>query len=157
MTLGSNQPLTEISTRNTSWGDKGGRCVRLTTLPSSWVDCLEIWEPQPPGTLRAWTGIALHFTFLIQSSVGEFLVNELLRLLMNSWRYKHCYKARICFHARLPLHIYLQHFFHITPFYFWNTLCVSLMLQREHYHQCGSPGSTQGQSMCSMDNKVPTG
>jgi hypothetical protein len=34
------------------WG-KGGRCVRLTTLPPSCVDCLEIWEPQPPGILRA--------------------------------------------------------------------------------------------------------
>jgi len=32
---------------------KGGRCVRLTTLPPSCVDCLEIWKPQPPGTLRA--------------------------------------------------------------------------------------------------------
>jgi len=25
----------------------------LTTLPPSCADCLEIWEPQPPGTLRA--------------------------------------------------------------------------------------------------------
>ena len=34
-------------------GGKGGRCLRLTTLPPSCDDCLEIWEPQPPGTLRA--------------------------------------------------------------------------------------------------------
>jgi hypothetical protein len=34
-------------------GCKGGRCVGLTTLPPSWAECLEIWEPQPPGTLRA--------------------------------------------------------------------------------------------------------
>jgi len=33
-------------------GGKGGRCVRLTTLPPC-ADCLEIWEPQPPGTLKA--------------------------------------------------------------------------------------------------------
>jgi hypothetical protein len=33
-------------------GGKGGRCVGLTS-PSSSADCLEIWEPQPPGTLRA--------------------------------------------------------------------------------------------------------
>ena len=32
---------------------KGGRCVGLTTLPTSCAECLEIWELQPPGTLRA--------------------------------------------------------------------------------------------------------
>jgi len=42
-------------------GGKGGRCVGLTTLPPSCADCLEIWEPQPPGTLRACPGIALPF------------------------------------------------------------------------------------------------
>ena len=31
---------------------KGGRCVGLTTIPLSCADCLDIWEPQPPGTLR---------------------------------------------------------------------------------------------------------
>jgi len=34
MVLGSTQPLAEMSTRSISWG-KGGRCVRLTTLPPS--------------------------------------------------------------------------------------------------------------------------
>ena len=34
-------------------GGKGGRCVELTTLPASWAPCYEIWDPQPPGTLRA--------------------------------------------------------------------------------------------------------
>ena len=34
-------------------GVKGGRWVGLTTLPHSCAECLEIWEPQPPGTLRA--------------------------------------------------------------------------------------------------------
>ena len=33
--------------------------MRLTTLPPSCAEYLEIWEPQPPGTLRACTGIAL--------------------------------------------------------------------------------------------------
>ena len=33
---GVTQPLTEMSTRNISWGGgKGGRCVVLTTLPPS--------------------------------------------------------------------------------------------------------------------------
>jgi len=38
-------------------GGKGGRCVGLTTLPLSGADCLEIWEPQPPGTLRTCPGL----------------------------------------------------------------------------------------------------
>jgi hypothetical protein len=40
MALGSTQPPREMSTRNTSI-----------------VDCLEIWEPEPPGTLRACPGL----------------------------------------------------------------------------------------------------
>jgi hypothetical protein len=57
LALGLTQPLTEVSTRNISWGGKGGRCIGLTTLPPSCADCLEIWELQPPGTLRASPGL----------------------------------------------------------------------------------------------------
>ena len=53
--LGLTQPVTEMSTRNISCGGKGGRCVGLSTLPPSRADCFEIWEPQPLGTLRAWS------------------------------------------------------------------------------------------------------
>src|SRR5215510_15494842 len=56
LALGSTQPPTEMSTRNISWG-KGGRCVGLTTLPPSCADCLKMWEPQPPGNLRARQGL----------------------------------------------------------------------------------------------------
>ena len=50
MALGPTRPLTEMSTRNLSWG-KDGRCVGLTTLPPSCADCLEIrgastWIPK---------------------------------------------------------------------------------------------------------------
>jgi hypothetical protein len=46
------------------WGrGKGSWCVGLTTLPPTCADCLEIWEPQPPGTPRACNGIALLSTF----------------------------------------------------------------------------------------------
>jgi len=38
-------------------GSKGCRCIRLTTLPPSCSDCLEIWKLQPPGTLRACPGL----------------------------------------------------------------------------------------------------
>jgi len=40
-------------------GDKGGRCVGLTTLQPSCADRLEIWEPQPPGNLRACPGLLM--------------------------------------------------------------------------------------------------
>ena len=45
-------------------GGKGGRCIGLTTLPTSCAECLKIWEPQPPGNLRACNGIALPFILL---------------------------------------------------------------------------------------------
>ena len=48
--LGSTQAIKQMSTRNISWG-KGGRCVEMTTLPPACADCLEIWKPQPLGTL----------------------------------------------------------------------------------------------------------
>jgi hypothetical protein len=47
MALGLTQPLTEMNTRNISWGVKAAGA-----LPPSCADCLEIWEPQTPGTLR---------------------------------------------------------------------------------------------------------
>ena len=45
-------------------GGKGGRCVGLTALPSSCVDCLEIWEPQPTGNLRACAGPVMGLIYL---------------------------------------------------------------------------------------------
>jgi hypothetical protein len=38
-------------------GGKGGRCLGLTTLPSSCAHCLEIWEPHPSGTFRTCPGL----------------------------------------------------------------------------------------------------
>jgi len=37
---------------------KGGRCLGLTNLELSCADYLEIWKPQPPGTLRVWNSPA---------------------------------------------------------------------------------------------------
>ena len=45
---------------------QSGQCVGLTILPLWRADCLEIWEPQPPGTLRACIHIALHFTWRVR-------------------------------------------------------------------------------------------
>ena len=57
------QPLTVMNSRYISWVClcvcEGGQYVGLTTLPPSCNNCLEIWEPQPPGTLYACTGITL--------------------------------------------------------------------------------------------------
>jgi len=38
-------------------GGKAGGCISLTTLPPSCADCHEIWEPEPPETLRACPGL----------------------------------------------------------------------------------------------------
>jgi len=49
-------------------GGKGGWCVGLTTLPPSCADCLEIWDPQPPGTSRACPGLQWDcFTFTLHN------------------------------------------------------------------------------------------
>ena len=45
---------------------KGDRCGGFETLPASYADCLEIWEPQPPGTLRACPGLYMDcFAFYV--------------------------------------------------------------------------------------------
>jgi len=68
MTLGSTQPLREMSTRNTPWGEGGisGKFVGLRTLPPSCADRLEIWDPQRFGTLgtqtRIWIASCSPFT-----------------------------------------------------------------------------------------------
>jgi len=54
--LGLTQPLNRNEYKNYFLGDKGGWCVGKTTLPPSCADCLEIWEPQPPGTLKGCPG-----------------------------------------------------------------------------------------------------
>jgi len=49
MALRSTQPLTEMGYQKYFLEDKGGRCIALT-LRISCADCLEVWEPQTPGT-----------------------------------------------------------------------------------------------------------
>ena len=47
-------------------GGKGGRCVGLSTLPPSFFECLEIWEPhlvEPSGPVQTCNGIVLTFFF----------------------------------------------------------------------------------------------
>ena len=64
LTLQLTQPLTEISTRNISWGDKGGQCVGLQpyhlhvpiVLKSGSLKLLE-----PSGPVQDCNGIVLPF------------------------------------------------------------------------------------------------
>jgi len=45
-----------------------GQFIGLTTVPPSCADCYEIWESQPPGTLKAHPGIVLPFIMSSSSS-----------------------------------------------------------------------------------------
>ena len=73
--LGSAQPVTdEYQEYFLGGGGKGGRCVGLTTIPSSYADYLEIWEPQPPGTLKTCTGIALPCTISHGIRYGKIII-----------------------------------------------------------------------------------
>jgi hypothetical protein len=68
-------------------GDKRGPCVGLTTLPPSCADCLEIWESQSPGTLRAFPGLySDNFTFILLSLL---LRNTVIEISFTSRDSKH--------------------------------------------------------------------
>jgi len=66
MAMGSTQPLTEMSTRSIP-GGKGGRCVRLTTLPLSCAVVMKYGNLnflEPSGPLQACNGTDLHLLAL---------------------------------------------------------------------------------------------
>jgi len=78
MAVGSTQPQTNEYQEYFLRG-KGGRCVGLTTLSPSCFDYLEIWEFQPPGTLRVCTGIDLPLNIYTCLNVSS-------RRSMEEWR-----------------------------------------------------------------------
>ena len=64
MALGLTQTLTEMSTSSISWVGKGGRCVRLTTLPPSCAVVMKSGNLNflaPSEPLQACNGTSLHF------------------------------------------------------------------------------------------------
>jgi len=50
-------------------GSKGGRCVKLTNFIPPCIDGHEIWEPQPPGTLRIY--LSVHRDFYLSYTANE--------------------------------------------------------------------------------------
>jgi hypothetical protein len=85
MAMGTTQPLTEMSTRCISWG-KGGRCVRLTTLPPS---CAVVMKSgiltflEPSGLLHACNGTALYLPLPLV--MLDIVVGTVTRLLTCRW------------------------------------------------------------------------
>ena len=70
MALGSTQSVTEMSTRCISWGGKGSRCVRLTTLPPSCAVVMKSWNLnflEPFGPLQACNGTALPYIYIYKA------------------------------------------------------------------------------------------
>ena len=80
MALGSTQPLIEKSTRIIFWG-KGGRCVRLITLPPS---CAVVMKSgnlnflEPSGPFQACNGTALPLPLM------QFYILRLLLLVFRT-------------------------------------------------------------------------
>ena len=83
---------------------KGGRCVGLTTLPPSCVDCLEIREPQLLGTFWSCPGVWWDcFTFYRRGqttvSLATCISTCLVRLVVllwptNPWNWRHYVPAK---------------------------------------------------------------
>jgi hypothetical protein len=61
---GINSASNRIEYQEYFLGGKGGRCIGLIALPPSCANCFEICVPQPPGALKACTGIALLYLFI---------------------------------------------------------------------------------------------
>jgi hypothetical protein len=103
MALGSTQLLNRNEYQDVSWekGGKGGRCVGLTTLPPSYADCLEIWEPQPAGTLRASNRPVLGLLYLYLSILSYGLDDGLFKpkhvaYFTLYFEYRQCFSPTKC-------------------------------------------------------------
>jgi hypothetical protein len=117
MALGSFQPLTEISTRNITWGE-GGRCVGLitlhlpvsTVLKSARINLLETSRP-----VKVCNGIALPFSTTRQTRYAATYTSR------SKYNTPHFHNN----HQTQNTTIYTTHTRHNTP----------LITQHMHIHQ----------------------
>ena len=74
--------LTEMSTKDIAWG-KDGRCVRLTTLPPSCTDCLEILGTSTSCSPKGLSGPVMGQLYfspkLLKRSISRFSFSLLYR------------------------------------------------------------------------------
>jgi len=132
MTLGSTQPLTEISIPRVFHGGKGGRCVRLTTLPPS---CAVVTKSgnlnflETSGPLQACNGTALPFILRgpkapVFIPISKYMYSQSFILLD---KYSNFYYWSICFN------ITMRHLFSKNIFFLWDfPTKTSLHLQFPH-------------------------
>jgi hypothetical protein len=70
-----------MSNKNTYWG-KDSRCLELATLPSSYDNCLEIWEPQLFGTLNVSKGFNVIASPLLLVFISDMYLSYVLQLIL---------------------------------------------------------------------------
>jgi hypothetical protein len=92
MSLGSTQPLTEMSTKSISWG-KSGRCVRLTTWPPY---CAVVKKSgnfnflEPSGPLRPVKGL-LYLLYILRL----YILIRVDRVAQTVWRLTTAWTVRV--------------------------------------------------------------
>jgi len=86
-------------------GGKAGLCVELISLPPSYADCLEIWEPHTPKTLRAFPGLSWDYFYdsLDIQNAASCSEESLLESRPKEW-YQYC--VIFCFSSVLPKKCY---------------------------------------------------
>ena len=119
-----------MSVRNISWGrgGKGGRCVRLTTLPPLCVDYFEILGPHSPGILWACKWIV--WLCLTEGAVCLIRL-PIIKILYGSCHCVYCHTE------------YINTFFfflffnrHCNPYWFWPAQLTLSILSRKVFTEC---------------------
>jgi hypothetical protein len=138
--LASTQPLNRNEYHEYLMGGKGGRCVGLTNLPLLCADCLEMCEPQLPGTLRACPGL-----------YRDRQRNELSKvaIMKNQSSYDTCrYEA-------VPLFWYTEHESKIRPF-ITETSCTSMSVIPGFHRDVHEICALLGYYAASSGQRLPT-